>query len=60
MVLVISTFKVKNGMEAAVRQAFLDRPYLVATGLFSGERGGTRAAAGRLELNRSLSYGYGP
>ena len=29
MVLVISTFKVANGMEAAVRQAFLDRPHLV-------------------------------
>jgi heme-degrading monooxygenase HmoA len=29
MVLIISTFKVANGMEAAVRQAFLDRPGLV-------------------------------
>jgi heme oxygenase (mycobilin-producing) len=29
MVLVISTFKVANGMAAAVRQAFLDRPHLV-------------------------------
>jgi heme oxygenase (mycobilin-producing) len=29
LVLVISTFKVSNGMEAAVRQAFLDRPRLV-------------------------------
>jgi heme-degrading monooxygenase HmoA len=29
MVLVISTFRVANGMEAMVRQAFLDRPHLV-------------------------------
>jgi heme-degrading monooxygenase HmoA len=29
VVLVISTFKVANGMEAAVRQAFLDRPRMV-------------------------------
>jgi heme-degrading monooxygenase HmoA/PAS domain-containing protein len=29
MILVISTFKVKNGLEAAVRQAFLDRPHMV-------------------------------
>ena len=29
MVLVISTFKVANGMEAQVRQAFLDRPRMV-------------------------------
>jgi heme-degrading monooxygenase HmoA len=29
MVLIISTFKVANGMEGAVRQAFLDRPGLV-------------------------------
>ena len=29
MVLIISTFKVANGMDAAVRQAFLDRPGLV-------------------------------
>jgi heme oxygenase (mycobilin-producing) len=29
VVLVISTFKISNGMESAVRQAFLDRPHLV-------------------------------
>ena len=29
MVLVTSTFRVANGMETAVRQAFLDRPRMV-------------------------------